>query len=78
MTSHYKILRPVTPADLKPYPRFVKLLKMIPPDGYVTASHFKNIDKYRVRDVISYACSCGILMRVSPHDRVLKLNSVKF
>ena len=78
MTSHYKVLRQVTPSDLDTHPRFVKVLKAIPPDGYVTFERFRHIEKDRASHGISHACSVGILERISPHERVLKLDTVQF
>ena len=78
MTTHYKVLRPVTPADLKTGNRFAKVLEMIPPDGYVTFGHFKNIETTLASKGVAHACSCGILKRVSPYERVLNMSSVKF
>ena len=78
MTTHYKVLRPVTPADLKTGNRFAKVLEMIPPDGYMTFGHFKNIEATLASKGVAHACSCGILKRVSPYERVLSMNSVKF
>ena len=78
MTSHYKVLRSVTPADLEAHHRFAKVLGMIPPEGYVKFSHFRDIGRNCVSNGIAYACSCGILKRISPHERILHLDSVKF
>ena len=78
MTTYYEILRPVTPADLDANPRFVEVLKMIPSGRYVTRNHFNNLETNRAHRGLACACSCGILKRISPYDRVLKLKSVKF
>ena len=78
MTTHYKVLRPVEPADLVAPSRIVEILRMIPPDGYVTFEHFKTTGKDRAARGIVHACSIGILDRVSPCERVLNLDSVKF
>ena len=78
MTTYYEILRPVTPADLDANPRFAEVLKMIPSGRYVTRNHFNNLETNRVYRGLTHACSCGILKRVSPYDRVLKMESVKF
>ena len=78
MTTHYKILRTVTPDDLDTRPRFVEVLKIMPSEGYVTRNHFKNIEKNHITRGLMHACSIGILQRVSPHDQVLNLESVKF
>ena len=64
MTTYYEVLRPMTPADLDTRPRFTKVLQMIPPDGYVTRDHFKNIEKSSTGKAVAYACSCGILKRI--------------
>ena len=78
MTTYYEVLRPVTPADLATSKRFAELLKLIPPDGYIKSSLFKDIERNRRTDGIAYACSQAIIKRVSPHERILKLDSVKF
>ena len=78
MTTYYEVLRPATPADFNGPPRFVKILKALPKQGYVTCEMLKHIDKTSTNRYMSYACSKGILKRVSPYERVLKLNSVKF
>ena len=78
MNTKYKILRPVTPADLDVGPRFVEILRMIPPEGYVTRDHFKGIEKNRVNKCLTYAFSSGILKKVLPYERVVNLESVKF
>ena len=78
MTTYYKVLRPVTPADLDTRPRFVEVLKLIPSQGHVTSELFRHLGKSRASKGITHACSCGILKRISPHDQILGLNSVKF
>ena len=78
MTTYYEVLRQVTPEDLDTHPRFVRVLKIIPQDGYVTFEAFKHIGKYRASHGIAHACSVGILKRVSPCERVLRQDSVKF
>ena len=78
MTSYYKVLRPVEPADLDAPPRIVEILEMIPPDGYVTSEHFKTADKNRAVKGIMHACSSWILKRVSPYERIRGLNSVEY
>ena len=78
MTANYKILRPVTPADLDVNPRFVKVLKIIPPDGYVTWDHFRHLETNCVDSCLTYAFSSGILKRILPWDDTSKLESVKF
>ena len=78
MTTYYKVLRPVTPADLDTRPRFVEVLKLIPSQGHVTSELFRHLGKSRASKGITHACSRGILKRISPHDQILGLNSVKF
>ena len=78
MTSHYEILRPVTPADLNAHPSIVEVLKEIPSQGHLTSEPFRHIERSRASRGITYACSVGILKRVSPHAQVLKMDSVKF
>ena len=74
----YEVLRPVTPADLGTRPSFVVVLELIPPDGRVASKQFMHLGKNRASKGIRHACSVGILARVSPHERVLKLKSVQF
>ena len=78
MTTHYEVLRPVTPADLDTHQRFVEVLKLIPSQGHVTSELFRHLGKNCASKGITHACSCGILRRVSPHEQILGLNSVKF
>ena len=78
MTTHYEVLRPVEPADLDTHARFVKVLKAIPPDGYVTFEQFRRFEKNHAVGGIGHACLRGILRRASPYERILKLNSVQF
>ena len=78
MTTHYEVLRPVEPADLDTHARFVKVLKAIPPGGYVMFEQFRRFEKNHAVGGIGHACLRGILKRVSPHERILKLNSVQF
>ncbi len=78
MTTHYRVLRPVTQTDLDARPRFAKVLKLIPPRGCVTFERFRHLEKDVASKGITYARSVGILERISPHDRVLKLGSVRF
>ena len=78
MTTYYKVLRPVGPADLDAPPKIVQVLKMIPPDGCVTFEQLKNTDRNRASNGIKHACSIGILERISPYDFVLRLDSVRF
>ena len=78
MTAYHKVLRTVTPADLETGPRFAELLRLIPPDGYIKSSLFKDIERNRRSASIAYACSRGIIKRVTLHDRVLQMDSVRF
>ena len=77
MTTYYEVLRPVTPADLYTRPRFVEILKLIPPQGRVAFEMFSHIDRHRASQGIAHACSCGILKRISPAKQILKFNSVQ-
>ena len=78
MTTHYEVLRPITPADLHTCSTYVEILKSLPLHGYVTFEMFRHIDKTGSTKCMAYACSRGILKRISPHERILKLDSVKF
>lgn len=78
MTAHYEVLRRVEPADFDVQPRFAKILKLIPPDGYVTFDHFKGVGKDYAGGDFSHARMCGILRRASPHERILKLDTMRF
>ena len=78
MTTHYEVLRSVEQADLNTQPNVIEVLKSIPPDGYVTFEWFKRFRKGRVSRGLAHACSRGILRRVSPYERVMMLDSVKF
>ena len=78
MTSHYEVLRPVAQADLDTRPLFADVLKMIPTSGYTTFEQVRHLGKNIASRGITHACSIGVLRRVSPHDRVLRLDSVKF
>ena len=78
MTTHYEVLRPITPADLHTCSTYVEILKSLPLHGYVTFEMFRHIDKTGSTRCMAYACSRGILKRISPHERILKLDSVKF
>ena len=77
MTTYYEVLRPVIPADLDTRQRFVEVLKLIPSQGHVTSELFRHLGKSRASKGITHACSRGI-KRISPHDQILGLNSVKF
>ena len=76
MTSYYKILRQVKQADLNTYLGIAEVLTMIPSDGYVTFEYFKDAGK--AESGIRYARFNGILQRISPYERVLELDSVRF
>ena len=78
MTTYYKVLRPVEQSDLNAPPSIAQVLRMIPPEGCVTFKHFKDAGKGRAVIGIRHACSNGILERISPYERVLGLDSVKF
>ena len=78
MTTYYKILRQVEPEDLNTGPGIARVLKVIPPDRYVTSEHFKNAGEYRAYSGIRYACSHGIIKRISPYEHALSLSTVKF
>ena len=78
MTTYYRILRPVTRADLDAPPSIAQILRMIPPDGCITFGHFTSADKNLVGSGIRHARSNGILERISPYERILGLDSVKF
>ncbi len=54
MITYYAVLRPVTSADLDTRPRFVDVLKAIPPDWYVTFEHFKHVGKHRAAHGIAH------------------------
>ena len=78
MTTYYRILRPVTRADLDAPPSIAQILRMIPPDGQVTFGHFKDAGENRTQKGLMYACSHGILERILPHEKISELESVKF
>ena len=78
MTSHYSVLRPVEQSDLDACPKLSDVLKMIPPGGRVTFERFRCFGKSHAGRGLAHACAVGILKRVSPHERVLELESVKF
>ena len=78
MTTHYKVMRPVTPADLDSPSTIAQILRMIPHEGYVTFEQFKKTGRSRADRGVKHACSIGVLKRISPHERVLGLDSVKF
>ena len=78
MTTHYEVLRPVTQADLDTNPALEEILKMIPSDGYVTFEALRHVKNKRAARGLKHACSIGVLKRVLPHERILKLDSVRF
>ena len=78
MTTYYKVLRPVGPADLNTSPMLVEVLRMIPSEGYVKCDHFKSMGTGRASKGLTHARSKGMLRRVSPHERVMKMESVRF
>ena len=78
MTTHYKVLRPVTQADLDTDPALAEVLRIIPPDGYVTFEAFRHVKNKRASRGLKHACSIGMLKRVLPHERIMKLDSVRF
>ena len=78
MTTYYEVLRPVEQADLDTQPAIAEVLRMIPPEGHVTFDHLKHVGTKRAGRGLSYACSVGILKRVTPYELVLKIDSIKF
>ena len=78
MTTHYEVLRPVVQADLDTKPMFAEVLGIIPSRGHVTFEAFRHVKHWRAVRGVKHACSLGIIKRISPHERVLKLDSVKF
>lgn len=54
------------------------VLKRISPDGRITFGRFNGIGKDHASKGARYACSAGILERVSMYDRIEHLDSVKF
>ena len=78
MTTYYSVLRPVTKADLDAAPGIVEVLKMIPSDGTVTFEQFRHLKNGRAGRGLAHACTIGVLKRVSPHERILGLDSVRF
>ena len=78
MTTYYRVLRRVGPADLRTSSGNVRVLRMIPADGHITFEHFASIDKNTASGGIRYACSNGILERTSPYGRTSGLDSVRF
>ena len=78
MTSYYEVLRPVAQADLDASPRFAKVLELIPREGYVTLGLFMHLGRKTASGGMTRACAVGILKRVPPYARIMKLDSVKF
>ena len=78
MTTYYSVLRPVTQADLDTAPGMAEVLKMIPPNGTITFEQFRHLKNGRAGRGLAHACSIGVLKRVSPHERILGLDTVKF
>ena len=78
MTSHYEVLRPVEPGDLATHPKLAEVLARIPPDGYVTFEMFLRVGRSTASRGLAHACTIGVLKRVSPYERILKQNNVKF
>ena len=68
----------MTRDDLDTRSRFVAVLELIPPDGRVTFGTFQHLGSSRATKGLAHACSIGVLRRVSPHDRILGLDPVKF
>ena len=78
MTSYYEVLRPAAQADLDASPRFAKVLELIPREGYVTLGRFMHLGRKSASGGMTRACAVGILKRVPPYARIMKLDSVKF
>ena len=78
MTTHYKVIRPATPADLDSPSTIAQILRMIPHEGCVTFEQFKKTGRSRADGGVKHACSTGVLKRISPHERVSWLDSVQF
>ena len=78
MTSYYEVLRPAEQADLDASPRFAKVLELIPREGYVTLGRFMHLGRKTASGGMTRACAVGILVRVPPYARIMKLDSVKF
>ncbi len=78
MTTYYEVLRPVEQSDLDAHPRYADMLALVPPRGHATSELFRHAGKDRASKGIACACSLGILKRVSPHARILQLDSVRF
>ncbi len=78
MTTYYEVLRPVEQSDLDAHPGYADMLALVPPRGHATSELFRHAGKDRASKGIACACSLGILKRVSPHARILQLDSVRF
>ena len=78
MTSYYEVLRPVTPADLDAPPSIAEVMKLIPQSGTVTFEAFRHLGKDRATRGLGHARKVGVLGRISPNDRIMNLESVKF
>ncbi len=79
MTTHYRVLRPVSQDDLDAsHESIAKVLRLIPREGYVTFDMFKHLGSGVARRGLARACSMGMLKRVLPHEKVMKLESVRF
>ena len=71
-------MRPAEQSDLDAHPRYAGILAPVPPQGHVTSELFRHAEKDRASRGIACACSLGILKRVSPHARILQLDSMRF
>ena len=78
MVISYKILRPVTPADLDVNTRFAESLRTIPPEGHITRDHFKSLNANDSNRCMRYAISSGILRKIMLYEHVSNLKSVKY
>ena len=78
MTSYYEVLRPVTPADLDAPSSIAEVMKLIPQSGTVTFEAFRHLGKDRATRGLGHARKVGVLGRISPNDRIMNLESVKF
>ena len=78
MTSYYEVLRPVEQSDLDAHPGFADVFAVIPRQGIATFEMCRDIEKDHASRGMSLARNRGILKRISPHSRILKLKSVKF
>lgn len=78
MTSYFEMLRPVEPGDLDGYPKIVDILKTTKPQECVTSEMFRHLGKDHAAHGLVRACSKGVLKRISPYEKILGLDSVKF